>query len=100
MACPTGQRSRQAQRVARRRGQSAIDSSERRTVQLFERDTDLFGLAHDTPDDVMRLAERHARFAHQPVGKIGRGGVTGRCELGHAHGFKGAFGDHAGHRGE
>ena len=31
------------------------------------------GQRHQPPGDVMRLAERQAQFAHQPVGEVGRG---------------------------
>src|SRR3546814_12436480 len=51
---------------------------------------------HAGADDMMRLAERHPRLAHQPVGKIGRGrearsgkrappvGAEGQSQIGRA----------------
>ena len=39
--------------------------------QLRERDTPLNRLAHDPPDELMSLAERHT-FLHQPLSQVGR----------------------------
>ena len=45
--------------------------------QLVQRDFFRGRLRDDPAGDVVRLAERHVRAAHQPVGKIGGGGEAG-----------------------
>jgi hypothetical protein len=46
---------------------------------------------------MMRLAERHIRLAHQPVGEIGRGRETGFGKRPHPVGAERRRLDHAGH---
>ena len=39
--------------------------------------------ADDLARDMMGVTERHLQGAHQPIGEIGRGGVTRSCGLFH-----------------
>ena len=50
--------------------------------------------------DVVRLAERQAQRAHQPVGQVGGGGEAGAGRRRHGRAVGLQVGDHAGHGGD
>ncbi len=60
-------------------GYARRDLAHGRQRQLLQRHAGGFRRRHDLSGDMMRLAEWHLQRAHQPIGKICRGGIAPPC---------------------